>query len=147
MSGDSVGVHLDQRQPLTWHPELPLRGTVLKSVLIAYLQRPDGDVVTADNRFFSPCVTLSTLLRTWQKSPGRLMAQCLWCKVSAAHRHAAAPTNMPTGWRQSVPRGPVCAIGMPGVREPVKGRHVTDITDSWLFRRLITKHYNQPSYG
>lgn len=87
-------------------------------------------------------------LRTWQKSPGRLTAECLWREPSAARCHAAGLRNMPAGWRQSgviAPCCPACEIAMSNVREHVKGCHVTDVTNSWLLRRLLTACCNQPS--
>lgn len=77
------------------------------------------------------------------------MAESLWCEPYGARCHAAGLGNMPAGCRESgvsVPCRPY-VIWMPDVREHVNGRHVTDVTNSWLLRRLLTPRYNQPSYG
>lgn len=117
MSGDSVEVHFDQREPVTQQTELPSWGTISKfkqrNQCLLHIIRDLGSVVFIEAEsevteikqkriIFTLCHIIAPVLglRAWRKSPGRLMTESLWCEPSGAHCHAAGLRNMPAGWRQ-----------------------------------------------
>lgn len=152
MSGDSVGVHLDRREPVT--TELSLNSD--KSMVIAYYQRAQlrclhwswvwGDGVETKSILFAARHTsfgIEGVAKVTWKADGRvLVTRTVRCPSSGC-RPQKCVSWMETCGGGGPPARPYVGAGCLVSESMWKGCHVTDVTNS----RLLTARYNQPSYG